>query len=175
LTEVVVGRAWSFAAPFEYDGAIWWAVRNRSWHRVTDRNARLGGPGDQQVTSVITRGKGFVAVGVSGAGERPTAWLSGDGRRWRAVFMDSRRGNAFEVVRAGAWLVAAGIDTDSAHPAAWISKTGGTWSRLELPAGAATFELGGQRLRIALAGGPRGELALILQNDVLSDVYIARR
>jgi len=66
--------------PDGYDGVVWVSENGRDWSRVADPDGVFGGPGWQDIRSVVTGGPGLVAVGsVEGADQ---VWTSADGLTW---------------------------------------------------------------------------------------------
>ena len=120
------------------------------WQRGTDAAAgALDGAGvSRQMLAATADAGGFVAVGAAGA--RPAAWISPDGRTWRAVTlalpMNSVRAQLQRVTINGRRIVATGMSATSGGqtaPFAALSVNGGaTWteSLLPSPGGAATVD-----------------------------------
>ncbi len=127
--------------------AAWWSAGLTGWQRGTDAAAgALDGPGaSRQMLAAAADADGFVAVG--SAGTRPGAWISPDGRTWRAVTlarpMNSVRAQLQRVTVNGRRIVAAGMSATSGGqtaPFTALSADGGaTWTESLLPSpGAAT-------------------------------------
>jgi predicted Ser/Thr protein kinase len=160
---VVVGTAASSAG--DRDAAVWVESGGR-WSRV--RSDSLGGPGDQQIGSVVAGGPGLIAVGSDTSSGRSEAavWTSTDGRSWSQA-PASDIGPAGEgsqgmsaVSRVGAWFVAGGWSDGSggdADGAIWLSADGRNWTN---SASAEAFGGPGRQLVDALTPfGPEGLLA----------------
>ena len=130
--------------------AAWWSAGLTGWQRGTDAAAgALDGAGvSRQMLAATADAGGFVAVGAAGA--RPAAWISPDGRTWRAVTlalpMNSVRAQLQRVTINGRRIVATGMSATSGGqtaPFAALSVNGGaTWteSLLPSPGGAATVD-----------------------------------
>jgi hypothetical protein len=125
--------------------AAWWSAGLTGWQRA----ASLGGGGtSQQMLAAAPRGDGFVAVGANG--NRPAAWVSGNGRTWRLASLALPPGAAQARLRQvtvnGRRIVAVGMSATSAGqevPFAAESANGGTtWteSLLPSPGGAASVD-----------------------------------
>jgi hypothetical protein len=130
--------------------ATWWSAGLTGWQRGTDATAgALDEPGaSRQMLAASAGAGGFVAVG--SAGTRPAAWLSANGRTWRAVTlalpMSSVRAQLQQVTVNGRRIVAVGTSVTSGGqtaPFAALSVNGGaTWteSLLPSPGGAAAVD-----------------------------------
>jgi hypothetical protein len=144
--------------------AVWTSSDGHSWTRVPHDEGIFGGPGGQEMESVVAAGPGLVAVGrtedASQVG-RPAVWTSTDGRRWALSITgtDVARGSgaeAMHTVASGApGLVAAGRAHNGSDwdGAVWTSADGLTWNRV--PHHEDTF--GGpdyQWMSSVIAGGP---------------------
>ncbi len=127
--------------------AAWWSAGLTGWQRGTDAVAgALDGPGvSRQMLAAAADADGFVAVG--SAGTRPGAWISPNGRTWRAVTlalpMNSARAQLRQVTVNGRRIVAVGMSATSGGqtaPFTALSVNGGaTWTESPLPSpGAAT-------------------------------------
>ena len=127
--------------------AAWWSAGLTGWQRGTDAApGALDGPGtSRQMLAAAADADGFVAVG--SAGTRPGAWISPNGRTWRAVTLarptNSVRAQLQEVTINGRRIVAVGMSATSGGqtaPFTALSVDGGaTWTESPLPSpGAAT-------------------------------------
>jgi hypothetical protein len=127
--------------------ADWWSAGLTGWQRGTDAAAgALDGPGaSRQMLAAAADADGFVAVG--SVGTRPGAWISPNGRSWRAVTlarpMNSVRAQLQQVTVNGRRIVAVGMSATSGGqtaPFTALSVNGGaTWAESLLPSpGAAT-------------------------------------
>ena len=135
---VIVGRQ---AVAGRTVAAAWWSAGLTGWQRGTDAAAgALDGPGtSRQMLAATARAGGFVAVGA--AGNRPGAWMSADGRTWRAVTlalpMNSVRAQLQQVTVNGRRIVAVGMAVtpgDQTAPFTALSVNGGaTWTESLLP------------------------------------------
>jgi hypothetical protein len=141
---VIVGRQ---AVAGRTVAATWWSAGLTGWQRGTDAAVgALDGPGEsRQMLAAAADTGGFVAVGSAGA--RPAAWISANGRAWRAVTLalpiNSVRAQLQRVTVNGRRIVAVGMSATSGGqtaPFTALSVNGGaTWaeSLLPSPSGAA--------------------------------------
>jgi hypothetical protein len=147
----------------DLDAAAWTSANGADWTRAPSDPAVLGGPGDQQMATVIAGGPGLVAVGSDGPlGDFDAAvWTSVDGKSWArptadpAIFGGPGDQVINRVTRGGPGLVAVGYDRagGDADAAVWTSVAGTVWAR----ATAAPDVFGGprdQRMRSVAIGGP---------------------
>jgi hypothetical protein len=135
---VIVGRQ---AVAGRTIAAAWWSAGLTGWQRGTDAAAgALDGPGaSRQMLAATADAGGFVAVG--SAGNQPGAWISANGRTWRAVTvalpMNSARAELQQVTVNGRRIVAVGMSVTSGGqtaPFAALSVNGGaTWTESLLP------------------------------------------
>jgi hypothetical protein len=144
---VIVGRQ---AVAGQTVAAAWWSAGLTGWQRGTDAAAgALDGPGAaRQMLAATASAGGFVAVG--SAGTHPGAWISANGRTWRAVTvalpMNSVRAQLQQVTVNGRRIVAVGMSATSGGqtaPFTALSVNGGaTWteSLLPSPGGAAAVD-----------------------------------
>ncbi len=146
---VIVGRQ---AVAGRTVAAAWWSAGLTGWQRGMDASAgALDGPGaSRQMLAATANASGFVAVG--SAGTHPGAWISANGRTWRAVTlalpMNSVRAQLQQLTINGRRIVAVGMSATSGGqtaPFTALSVNGGaTWteSLLPSPGGAAAVERG---------------------------------
>jgi hypothetical protein len=135
---VVVGRQ---AVAGRTVAAAWWSASLTGWQRGTDAAVgALDGPGaSRQMLAATSAPGGFVAVG--SAGHQPGAWMSANGRTWRAVTlalpMNSVRAELQQVTVNGRRIVAVGMSVTSGGqtaPFTALSVNGGaTWTESLLP------------------------------------------
>jgi len=127
--------------PGQLDAAVWFSDNGgTAWKRVSVR--ALSRDGDQQMTTVIQGGPGFVAVGYDEvAGDRNAAvWTSTDGRTWLKVEDDDLGGTGVQEIKTVTTiddnLVAAGFDGSGGdlNGAVWTSIDGRTWTKSTPPA-----------------------------------------
>jgi hypothetical protein len=154
------------------------------WTRVPHDEAVFGGPGSQEMRSVVAVGSGLVAFGSDwfGGDEDAAVWTSPDGLTWtrvphdEAVFGGPNSQKMLSVVAGGPGLVAVGyevsgydsVDYDSVA-VVWTSPDGVTWTRV--PHDEAVFGgTGSQAMNSVVAGGP-GLVAV--GNDVSADRWDA--
>jgi len=144
--------------------AVWTSDNGLTWTRVPHDEVIFGGPGGQEMESVVAARPGLVAVGrtedASQVG-RAAVWTSADGSVWNLVYTsgDASRGagaEAMHAVASGAsGLVAAGRAYTGADwdGAVWTSEDGLTWTRV--PHDEAVFGGPGfQWMSSVAAGGP---------------------
>ncbi len=116
---------------FDRHARFWTSVDGMEWQSVPDDRAAFG---NAEVRAITTFGDGFVAVGVVGPAQEPSAavaWTSVDGSSWTRVddpsFVD---GIAVAVVPAPiGGLVAVGSDVGRREAVAWTSPDGRRWAR----------------------------------------------
>ena len=139
---VVVGRqAGAGQAAGRTVAAAWWSAGLTGWQRGTDAAAgALDGPGaSRQMLAAAADADGFVAVGSAGIG--PSAWISPNGRTWRAVTlarpMNSVRAQLQLVAVNGRRIVAVGMSAtpggQTAPFAAFSANGGASWTESLLP------------------------------------------
>jgi hypothetical protein len=110
---------------------FWWSADGVAWTPVVDERAAFH---DAEVRSITRFKAGFVAVGVVGTAQHPTAavaWTSPDGRRWTRVDDPAFDGGVAASVVAAPFggLVAVGSDLDRREATAWVSPDGNRWTR----------------------------------------------
>jgi hypothetical protein len=185
MRSVVVGGPGLVAVGIEHSGSYtdptyWNTTDVSSWRRVQDR--RLGGPGEQNLATVVSGGPGLVAGGRAGTGSDVDAgvWTSADGVTWTPAPRASLGGAGVQeirlIVQAGRLLVAVGMDqsTGSADAAVWTSTDGTAWDRVQSAAfggdgvqtmwGAAT--IGGRLVTVGWSGPDGGFDAAVWTADV---------
>jgi hypothetical protein len=114
------------------------------WSRIP---SSAFGPGVVYLNSLVTRDKGFVAVGARQVGARvvATAWASSDGRTWRASAEGAfapkraRESSIFAMGRLGGVYLAIG-QIDLAQTA-WLSSDGRRWHEIPIPTAMRNFGL----------------------------------
>ena len=133
MSRVAVGSAGLVAVGWEWNGqernlsaSVWNSSDGITWSRVSDDEAVFG---DAAISSVVSGGPGFIAVGSVGADG--AVWTSPDGITWLRAPHDEtvfRGAEIASVAQGGPGFVAVG----SAGPdaAAWTSTDGITWSRV---------------------------------------------
>jgi len=157
---VAVGSDCSGGDWGDCDAAVWTSRDGLIWSRVPHDGAVLGGPGWQQMLSVMAWGPGLVAVG-SGGDWDAAVWTSRDGLSWsrvphdEAIFGGPEDQGMYSVTAGGPGLVAVGWDGSGGDwdAAVWTSRDGLIWSRV--PHDGAV--LGGpdwQDMHSVTAGGP---------------------
>jgi hypothetical protein len=136
---VVVGTVTAPAG--DRDGRIWTSTDGVAWQPVQEDPSVLGGPGDQEITSVEAGALGFVAAGLDRRGQQalPAVWTSADGLSWSRVsagpaspFLDGQVVLGVAVGAADAVAVGTlrtGAETDAM---AWFSPDGITWRTVPL-------------------------------------------
>jgi hypothetical protein len=122
--------------------AAWYAPRGTGWRRaeITQQAAAVPVGGAQEMNAVTATSRGFAAVG--GAGAKPAAWLSANGRDWRLAALPLPAGAVSAALTAvaanGSAVVAVGTETSAAgqsSPFAEVSAdAGATWQPTALPA-----------------------------------------
>jgi hypothetical protein len=153
---LVLGTSVPLADPLPRveDGAVWLSSDGRRWERV-EAGAAFAGPGTQQPTAVTWTGASFVAVGASssrpGGRLTPAAWVSPDGRSWRAAPAGAFAlpdggpdGDArlTSVAAANGCLVAGGLIGTA--PRLWTSADGLAWTPLAPPPGTSALDVHGK-------------------------------
>jgi hypothetical protein len=116
---------------FERTARFWTSADGRDWQPVPDDPTAFA---NAEVRAITKFDDGFVAVGVVGTAQEPSAavaWTSVDGRAWTRVddpsFAD---GIAVAVVAAPfGGLVAVGSDMERREAVAWTSADGRHWTR----------------------------------------------
>jgi hypothetical protein len=137
MSSVVAGGPGLVAVGFDgvrdilFNAAVWTSADGLRWSRVPRDEAVFGGPGRQEMTSVVVAGPGLIAVGFSGlVGHLDAAvWTSVDGLVWsrvpddEPVFGGPDRQQMICVVVGGPGLVAVGTDGSWTEPdaAVWTS------------------------------------------------------
>jgi hypothetical protein len=144
---VVVG----LSSANQFDGSIW-TWKDGAWTRASPVEARLGGPGRQQVGTVAYKpGLGFVAGGMTtrGSAEVPAGWSSADGLAWKPLPAD-----AFPFASGGAAVHDIGVTADGLVAAGntptgavlWRSATGRRWTMTPAPSAP---HVGGENVHVA--------------------------
>jgi hypothetical protein len=116
---------------FERHARFWTSTDGATWQPVPDDAAAFA---NAEVRSIARFGDGYVAVGVVGPAQHPTAavaWTSPEGTRWTRIddpsFVD---GIAVAVAPAPfGGLVAVGSDVGRRNAVAWTSADGRRWTR----------------------------------------------
>ena len=137
MTSVVAGAdgyvAGGSAGPelFDRHARFWTSADGRDWLPVPDEPAAFA---DAEVRAITRFGDGYVAVGVVGPAQAPSAavaWTSPDGLAWRRVDDPSFAGGVAVSVVAAPWggLVAVGSDVGRREAVAWTSPDGRSWTR----------------------------------------------
>ena len=171
MVQVVAGGPGLVAIGGEYsgtdwNGAVWTSGDGVNWSRLPDDAATFGGPGNQDVTSVVASGPGLVAVGLdmSSGNSDAAVWTSGDGLTWTRVSDPALGGEGDQVMEsvavAGPGLVAVGSDMTpdgQYRVAVWTSFDGLTWTRV--PHDDAVFGGTGWRSMYVVAGWGQGVIA----------------
>ncbi|MEA2608935.1 MAG: hypothetical protein QOJ75_1178 [Chloroflexota bacterium] len=116
---------------FDRHARFWTSVDGIEWQPVPDDAVAFA---NSEVRAITPLGDGFVAVGVVGTAQRPSAavaWTSADGRTWARVDDPSfANGVAVAVVPAPfGGLVAVGSDLDRREAVAWTSPDGHRWTK----------------------------------------------
>lgn len=116
---------------FERHARFWASPDGATWMPVADDGLAFA---NAEVRSITTIGGRFVAVGVVGTAQDPTAavaWTSGDGRAWTRIDDPAFTGGlAVSVVAAPfGGLVAVGSDLERRNAVAWTAVDGHTWVR----------------------------------------------
>ncbi len=130
----LVAVGWATGDDGATDAAVWVSADGYAWTRIEDEVV-FGGPGGQDISSVVVGGPGLVAVG----GEQPAdaedwdtravVWVSADGYTWTRAPHDEAvfGGPGFQAIRSvvatGSGLVATGSNwsEDYAGVAVWVS------------------------------------------------------
>lgn len=163
--------------------AVWTSPDGQTWSRVPHDEAVFGGPGQQQMRSVVQGGPGLVAVGAEVGyrqGRQAAAvWTSSDGRTWsrvphdESVFGGPGQQVMRSVVQGGPGLVAVGHDDREENArgvaAVWTSPEGRTWSRV--PHDKSVFGGPGELGMQAVAKGPRRLVAVGAGSDRAAAVW----
>ena len=117
------------------EAAIWRASDGASWSRLSDQ-PDLGGPGQQQIWSLVPASGGLMAVGTGHFADddwHPAVWLSPDGLSWErvpggggsiagsgaSVMLDAAVSEQHATVVGWAWE-----GTGAARPASWFTHPG---------------------------------------------------
>jgi hypothetical protein len=116
------------------DQAAVWVADGGVWRRIPFQPS-FGGPGDQQMASVVAGGPGLVAVGFTGtsAGADAAVWVSSDGSTWDLlpsvpeVFGGTGAQGMLGVALTPAGIIAVG--NDDGDGAVWRSQDGATWTK----------------------------------------------
>ncbi len=137
MTTVAVGAhgyvAGGSAGPelFERQARFWTSGDGATWEPVPDEPEAFA---NAEVRSITRFGDEFVAVGVVGTAQHPTAaiaWTSSDGRSWTRVddpaFADGVAVSVLALPSGG--LVAVGSDVARHEATAWTSPDGRRWTR----------------------------------------------
>ncbi len=116
---------------FDRHARFWTPVDGADWQPVADDPVAFA---NAEVRAITTVDHGFVAVGVVGTAQHPTAavaWTSADGVKWTRVDDPSFAGGvAVSVVAApSGGLVAVGSDVARREAVAWTSPDGRRWTR----------------------------------------------
>jgi hypothetical protein len=110
----------------------WSSADGQHWRRSSSPALAAG-----VMRAVARGGPGFVAVGLSAADDRATAWTSTDGSAWEAV-PDSDAFHSYtlpvrmvSVTEVDGLLVAVGWKSDAGNGSAvaWVSQGGRAWTR----------------------------------------------
>lgn len=126
---------------------LWTSSDGLSWSKVNLRTAFAGAA----VYDVSGGPKGYVADGVANDGMTTAAWVSDDGRAWRATTLPDAAMSAAEVDNATAFgngyvLTAenfGGCGPIPLHTASvWWSADGAGWVQGDLPGSTATLDIG---------------------------------
>jgi hypothetical protein len=132
----VIAVGYSATEAGDLDAAVW-TESEGVWSRVT--SDPLGGPSDQQMTSVLTTGSGLVAVGydTSGGDHDAAVWTAANGTTWKRVppegFARGSEQQMYALTQVGGTLVAAGTSETSSgdrNAAIWLSPDGSSWSQV---------------------------------------------
>ncbi|HET6949879.1 MAG TPA: hypothetical protein VFI47_05875 [Acidimicrobiales bacterium] len=181
----------SRAVDAERDGVAWYSADGTTWEALD--TPALGGPGRQELTSVVDTGAGVVAGGYADVGTgqaQPVTWRSPDGRSWEPsagalpLNGDDRNGVSDLAVRSlsvdDQGILASG--GSKWRPHVWRSSDGGaTWATLPNPIHGGLFEDGLRLADAVQAGGVTVGLAadpavLVLTSrweDVTGDTFPA--
>jgi hypothetical protein len=116
---------------FERRARFWTSVDGSEWQPVPDDPVAFA---DAEVRAIAPLGDGYVAVGVVGTAQNPSAavaWTSADGRTWTRVDDPSFVGGVAVAVAVAPFggLVAVGSDLDRREAVAWTSPDGHRWTR----------------------------------------------
>ena len=116
---------------FERHARFWSSSDGIDWKPVADDPAAFA---NAEVRAIAASGDGFVAVGVVGTAQQPSAavaWTSTDGRTWSRVDDPSFAGTVAVAVAATPFggLVAVGSDVDRREAVAWTSPDGRHWTK----------------------------------------------
>jgi hypothetical protein len=173
------------------EGVVWWSADGRSWEQLDTPG--LGGPGRQEVSSVVDTGAGLVAGGYAdGGGEAAVAvtWTSPDARTWAGsaggplpLYEDSRDDIEDMTVRSmtvdGSGVLAAG--GSKWRPHVWRSVDGGqSWQPQPPPVHGEVFQDGVQIVdvassasvpAVAIGSGPAVLRLTARWQDVTSDAF----
>jgi hypothetical protein len=111
---------------------FWTSADGKSWAAVPDDPSAFE---NAEVRAIARLSTGFVAVGVVGAAQKPTAavaWVSADGTRWTRVDDAAFAGTVAVAIVAAPFggLVAVGSDLDRHEAVAWTSVDGRRWTRV---------------------------------------------
>lgn len=137
ITSIVAGSSGYVAGGsvgpelFDRHARFWTSADGVGWDAVPDDPATFA---DAEVRAITRGGPGFVAVGVVGPAQEPSAavaWTSADGVTWTRVDDASFAGGIAVSVAAAPWggLVAVGSDLDRRNAVTWISTDGRAWTR----------------------------------------------
>lgn len=156
-----VAGGWLEGSDGRSTAAIWTSPDGRAWTAGPPPPAGVGA----QVHGLASGASAVVAVGVAsapGAGgaevDRAAAWVSPDGRAWRAATIDGAAGSRMEAVIAtpSGWL-AVGSRDGALSAASWTSTDGLTWHAG--PESPALRNLGGTIRMLGVAADGAGYVA----------------
>ena len=149
-----------------FDGAVWHSVDGRDWTRVAQESFRADG--DQEITTIINTGHGFIAAGSDSVGRSVDAavWVSADAHDWRRVFDPALGGFGSQRIHAIAagpgGFVAVGSHYQLNHfglydldGRVWFSEDGESWTVIDDE----VFGGPGWQFVTAITAGPDGFVA----------------
>jgi hypothetical protein len=116
---------------FDRHARFWTSGDGIDWQPVPDDPVAFA---NAEVRAIARFGDGFVAVGVAGTAQQPSAavaWTSPDGTTWTRVDDPSFAGGVAVAITVAPFggLVAVGSDLDRREAIAWTSPDGRHWTR----------------------------------------------
>jgi hypothetical protein len=135
--------------------SAWWSGDGRTWQRA--EVPRPPGSAAGTMSGLVAVGERLVAVGWVGSGDttEAAAWVSDDGKVWRAGSVDDAGASSMhDVIARPRGLLAVGVDTSADREgdgAVWASPDGTAWRRVDITG---VDGLGAQTLdRVVSSGG----------------------